>query len=135
MVVDEHGVSKPKVHDHVFVTAGTRPRRTETRWSCWRGKPGCKRAQTLTRVPSLQEDLFSSAKSNEVVASSEDNAVELMMYRQRCSGSDAVWPCEPESQGPPEPLPDELGPAERGEAPPLGEVGDRGKGRLGLFLR
>lgn len=85
------------------------------------------RAQTFTRVPSLQEDLFSSAKSNEVVASNEDDAVELMMYRQRSSGSDV-----PES--PPEPLPDELGPAERGEAPPIREVRNQGKGQPGLFF-
>lgn len=87
-----------------------------------------------SRVPSLQEDLFSAAKSNEVVASNEDDAVELMMYRQRSFGSDEVSPCEPESQDPPEPLPDELGPAERGEAPPLREVRNQDKCQLGLFF-
>lgn len=64
----------------------------------------------------MQEDLFSAAKSNQVVASNEDRAVELMMYRQR--GSD-----EPDADG--------LGPAERGEAPPLREVRSRVKGQLG----
>lgn len=84
---------------------------------------------TLCRVPSWQEDLFSAAKSNEVVASNEDHAVELMMYRQRRSASDG--PGEPEAQDPEEPLPDELGPAERGEAPPLREVRTQGEGQLG----
>lgn len=76
----------------------------------------------------MQEDLFGSAKSNEVVASNEDDAVELMMYRQRSSE-------RPEAQHPPEALPDELGPAERGEAPPLREVRKQDKGQLGWVLK
>lgn len=68
------------------------------------------------------------------MASNEDDAVELMMYRQRSSGSDVVSPCEPESQDPPEPLPDGLGPAERGEAPPLREVRNQDKAQLRLLF-
>lgn len=78
--------------------------------------------------------MFSSAKSNKAVASNEDDAVTLMMYQQRSSGTDVVSPATPESQGPPEPLPDELGPAERGEAPPLREVRDYIKGLLELLF-
>ena len=47
------------------------------------------------------------------VASNEDDAIELMMYRQSGGRSDVA---------PAEPLPDEPGPAERGEAPALREV-------------
>uniref|UniRef100_A0A8P4G1S6 NADPH oxidase, EF-hand calcium binding domain 5 n=2 Tax=Dicentrarchus labrax TaxID=13489 RepID=A0A8P4G1S6_DICLA len=64
-----------------------------------------------------QEELFSS-NCNGAVASNEDDAIELMMYRQSGSRSDEAQM----SEGPTEPLPDELGPAERGEAPPLREV-------------
>ncbi|XP_063761155.1 NADPH oxidase 5 [Eleginops maclovinus] len=64
--------------------------------------------------------LFSSTDCNGAVASNEDEAIELKMYRQ--SG---VTP-HPEPQTPPtdpaEPTPDRLEPAERGEAPPLKEV-------------
>nr|XP_046251048.1 NADPH oxidase 5 isoform X1 [Scatophagus argus] len=69
-----------------------------------------------------QEDLFSSTNCNGAVASNEDDAIELMMYRQSGCRSDAAPPPMCGSQGPAEPLPDELGPAERGEAPPLREV-------------
>lgn len=69
-----------------------------------------------------------------MVASNEDDAVELMMYRQRSSASDVVSPCEPESQDPPEPPPDGLGPAERGEAPPLREVRNQDKAQLRLLF-
>lgn len=78
--------------------------------------------------------MFSSAKSNKAVAFNEDDAVTLMMYQQRSSGADVVSPAAPESQVPPEPLPDELSPAERGEAPPLREVRDHIKGLLGLLF-
>lgn len=64
-----------------------------------------------------QEELFSS-NCNGAVASNEDDAIELMMYRQNGSRNDEAQM----SEGPTEPLPDELGPAERGEAPPLREV-------------
>ncbi|KAM9352679.1 NADPH oxidase 5 [Symphorus nematophorus] len=60
-----------------------------------------------------QEDLFSSSSCNRAVASNEDDAIELMMYRQSGSRADVA---------PAESLPDELGPAERGEAPPHREV-------------
>lgn len=89
---------------------------------------------TLARVSSSQDDLFSSAKSNETVASNEDDAVELMMYRQCSSGSGVVSPNTPQSQVPPEPLPDELDPAERGEAPPLREVRTMSKVSRGCFF-
>lgn len=87
---------------------------------------------TLTRVSPSQDDLFSSAKSNETVASNEDDAVELMMYRQCSSGVGS--PNTPQSQVPPEPLPDELDPAERGEAPPLREVRTMSKVSRGCFF-
>ena len=66
--------------------------------------------------------MFSSADCNRAVASNEDDAVELTMYRQ--NGSRACVDPVPVSgaSGPVGPLPDELGPAERGEAPPLREV-------------
>lgn len=71
---------------------------------------------------SLQEELFSSTNSSGGVASNEDGAIELMMYRQNGSRSEEAAAPKSESQGPAEPLPDEQGPAERGEAPPLKEV-------------
>ncbi|XP_039665101.1 NADPH oxidase 5 [Perca fluviatilis] len=64
----------------------------------------------LTRA---QEELFSFTNCNGAVASNENAAVELMMYRQNGS------PAPPTSEAPP---PDGLGPAERGEAPPTREV-------------
>ncbi len=73
-------------------------------------------------VKSLQEDLFSSTNCNGAVASNEDDAIELMMYRQSSFRCHVAPPLMPGSPGPVEPLPDELGPAERGEAPPLREV-------------
>ncbi|KAF1386303.1 hypothetical protein PFLUV_G00093250 [Perca fluviatilis] len=63
----------------------------------------------LTRA---QEELFSFTNCNGAVASNENAAVELMMYRQNGS------PAPPTSEAPP---PDGLGPAERGEAPPTRE--------------
>lgn len=88
----------------------------------------------------LQEDLFSSANSNRAVASNEDDAIELMMYRQSGFQSEAAPAPMSGSQGSAEPLPDELGPAERGEAPPLREVQDvclqdTNKHQLWLFLK
>ncbi|XP_029697198.1 NADPH oxidase 5 isoform X1 [Takifugu rubripes] len=74
------------------------------------------------QLPKAKDEVFSSAKSNKAVAFNEDDAVTLMMYQQRSSGADVVSPATPESQVPPEPLLDELSPAERGEAPPLREV-------------
>ncbi|XP_070686174.1 NADPH oxidase 5 [Pempheris klunzingeri] len=68
-----------------------------------------------------QEDLFSSTNCNGAVASNEDDAIELMMYRQNGSRCDVTPPSGSGSPGPAEPPPDELGPAERGEAPPLRE--------------
>ncbi|XP_029697200.1 NADPH oxidase 5 isoform X3 [Takifugu rubripes] len=76
------------------------------------------------QLPKAKDEVFSSAKSNKAVAFNEDDAVTLMMYQQRSSGADVVSPATPESQVPPEPLLDELSPAERGEAPPLREFGD-----------
>ncbi|XP_044048163.1 NADPH oxidase 5 isoform X2 [Siniperca chuatsi] len=69
-----------------------------------------------------QEELFSSTNCGGGVASNEDDAIELMMYRQNGSQADEAAAPMSESPGPAEPLPDELGPAERGEAPPLKEV-------------
>ncbi|XP_031163721.2 NADPH oxidase 5 [Sander lucioperca] len=69
----------------------------------------------LTRA---QEELFSFTNCNGAVASNENDAVELMMYRQ--NGSPA--PPTSESPSPAETLPDGLEPAERGEAPPIREV-------------
>ncbi|XP_030282329.1 NADPH oxidase 5 isoform X2 [Sparus aurata] len=69
-----------------------------------------------------QEDLFSSTNCNGAVASNEDDAIELMMYRQSGPQTDVAPDPMSGSEGPDEPLPDELGPAERGEAPPLREV-------------
>ncbi|XP_051807847.1 NADPH oxidase 5 [Acanthochromis polyacanthus] len=64
-----------------------------------------------------QEGLFSSADCNADVASNEDDAIELTMYRQNGS---SVPPTS--TSKPAEPLPDEPGPAERGEAPPIKEM-------------
>ncbi|XP_037622873.1 NADPH oxidase 5 [Sebastes umbrosus] len=74
-----------------------------------------------------QEELFSSTNCNGAVASNEDDAIELMMYRQNGSRCDVVLapaPAPPSSgpHSPAEPIPDGLEPAERGEAPPLREV-------------
>lgn len=44
------------------------------------------------------------------------------MYRQNSSCSDVVPPPTPDCGVPAEPTEDDLGPAERGEAPPLREV-------------
>lgn len=76
----------------------------------------------MTDCLSWQEELFSPAGCNGAVASTEDDSVELMMYRQNSSCSDVAPPPTPShgvAEGPPE---DDLGPAERGEAPPLREV-------------
>ncbi|XP_075884665.1 NADPH oxidase 5 [Nelusetta ayraudi] len=69
-----------------------------------------------------QEELFSSAGCNGAVASTEDDSVELMMYRQNSSCSDVAPPSTPGCGVPAGPPEDDLGPAERGEAPPLREV-------------
>ncbi|XP_039988661.1 NADPH oxidase 5 isoform X2 [Xiphias gladius] len=69
-----------------------------------------------------QEELFSSTDCNRAVASNEDDAIELTMYRQNGSRSGVAPVSVSGAQGPAEPLPDELGPAERGEAPPLREI-------------
>ncbi|XP_056272236.1 NADPH oxidase 5 isoform X2 [Pseudoliparis swirei] len=93
--------------------------------------------RTRRQRRTTQEVLFSS--TNGTVASNEDDAVELMMYRQNGSWSDVVPvqvqvqvsdpdpvsdqdPPTSGSQGPAEPLADRLEPAERGEAPPLREA-------------
>ncbi|KAK9516074.1 hypothetical protein VZT92_024035 [Zoarces viviparus] len=71
-----------------------------------------------------QEDLFSSTKCNGAVASNENDAIQLMMYRQNGSRSDVVPVQVPPTSGcqdPAEPLADGLEPAERGEAPPIRE--------------
>ncbi|KAM7397360.1 hypothetical protein PAMP_020338 [Pampus punctatissimus] len=70
-----------------------------------------------------QEELFSSTNCNGAVASNEDDAIELTMYRHGSrSGLGPGLVSRSGAQGPAEPLPDELGPAERGEAPPLRDV-------------
>lgn len=56
------------------------------------------------------------------MASTEDDSVELMMYRQNSSCSDVAPPSTPGCEVPAGPPEDDLGPAERGEAPPLREV-------------
>ncbi|KAF3706013.1 NADPH oxidase 5 [Channa argus] len=75
-----------------------------------------------------QEELFNSADDNGAVASNEDDAVELTMYRQNGCHS-GVAPI----QGPGEPLSDALGPAERGEAPPLRDVRNNAVGVTAPF--
>ncbi|XP_074533955.1 NADPH oxidase 5 [Halichoeres trimaculatus] len=74
------------------------------------------------QVVRAQEELFSSSDCGGAVASNEDDAVELMMYRQNGFQSDTAPPLTSGSPAPAEPPPDELGPAERGEAPPIREV-------------
>ncbi|XP_034443025.1 NADPH oxidase 5 [Hippoglossus hippoglossus] len=69
-----------------------------------------------------QDDLFSSTDWNQAVASNEDEAIELTMYRQNGSRAAGAPVSLSVAQGPTESLPDELGPAERGEAPPLREI-------------
>ncbi|XP_061138268.1 NADPH oxidase 5-like isoform X1 [Syngnathus typhle] len=68
-----------------------------------------------------QEESFSSAHADAAVASNEDNAVELIMYRHNGSRSGAASPAAAISLPLPVP-PDDPGPAERGEAPPPREV-------------
>nr|XP_057931397.1 NADPH oxidase 5 isoform X3 [Doryrhamphus excisus] len=73
------------------------------------------RSRQLTKTP---DDLFNSPQFNDVVASNDDDTVELTMYRQngsRTSASPVTLVQDPLSS-------DELGPAERGEAPPIREV-------------
>ncbi|XP_020504539.2 NADPH oxidase 5 [Labrus bergylta] len=67
-----------------------------------------------------QEDLFSLSDGG-AVASNEDDAVELMMYRQNGSLSDVALPPTSVSPGSADPQV-EPGPAERGEASPIREV-------------
>ncbi|KAI9532682.1 hypothetical protein NQZ68_030624, partial [Dissostichus eleginoides] len=78
-----------------------------------------KRLSASLRRRRVAEEFFSSTDCNGV-ASNEDDAIELKMYRQR-----GLTP-PPDPQAPPpdpaEPPPDRLEPAERGEAPPLREV-------------
>ncbi|XP_071318121.1 NADPH oxidase 5 isoform X2 [Trachinotus anak] len=69
-----------------------------------------------------QEELFSSTDCNRAVASNEDDAIELTMYRLNGSRSGVAPVSVCGAQRPVEPLTDELGPAERGEAPPLREI-------------
>ncbi|XP_077425226.1 NADPH oxidase 5 [Vanacampus margaritifer] len=69
------------------------------------------RSRRLRKTPA---DLFSNG--NGAVASNQDNAVELTMYRHNGSRAGAN-----PATSPPRP-PDQVGPAERGEAPPLREV-------------
>ncbi|XP_040017996.1 NADPH oxidase 5 isoform X2 [Gasterosteus aculeatus] len=85
--------------------------------------------RTRRQMLKNQDELFSSTNCDGAVASNEDDAVELMMYRHNGSRSDGVQvpvriPVPPKSgsQGPTEPPADGLEPAERGEAPPLKEV-------------
>uniref|UniRef100_A0A3P8X2M1 NADPH oxidase 5 n=1 Tax=Cynoglossus semilaevis TaxID=244447 RepID=A0A3P8X2M1_CYNSE len=66
-----------------------------------------------------QEELFSSTDSNRAVASNEDEAVELTMYRQNSSRSSTASVAPSGDQDLAETQVDELSPAERGEAPPL----------------
>ncbi|XP_029952159.1 LOW QUALITY PROTEIN: NADPH oxidase 5 [Salarias fasciatus] len=72
--------------------------------------------RTRRQLLRVQNELFSSAHSDGGVASNEDEAVELTMFRQ--NGSPAVAPPPPS----PDPPPDGAGLAERGEAPPLREI-------------
>ncbi|XP_059190334.1 NADPH oxidase 5 [Centropristis striata] len=75
--------------------------------------------RTRRQLLKSQEELFSATYRNRDVASNEDDAIELMMYRQNGSRADAA---PPPPQTPAKPLPDGLEPAERGEAPPIREV-------------
>ncbi|XP_035771284.1 NADPH oxidase 5 [Neolamprologus brichardi] len=79
--------------------------------------PGPNRLATSLRkrrqLPRAQDDLFSSADGNGAVASNEDGAIELTMYRQ--SGSPSGEASESGAQGLMQPFPDGLGSAERGE--------------------
>ncbi|KAM3870466.1 NADPH oxidase 5 [Diretmus argenteus] len=72
------------------------------------------------QLTKAQEELFSSTNCNGTVASNEDDAIELTMYRQ--NGSQRDPGLGPGPQGPVEPLPDQLGQAERGEGPSLKEI-------------
>ncbi|KAI3371039.1 hypothetical protein L3Q82_023520 [Scortum barcoo] len=74
--------------------------------------------RTRRQLVKSQNELFSSNFSGGV-ASNEDDAIELMMYRQNGSRSDVDPAPISESERPAESVQDELGPAERGEAPPL----------------
>ncbi|XP_026221875.1 NADPH oxidase 5 [Anabas testudineus] len=74
------------------------------------------------QMTKTQEELFSSADGIGAVASNEDGAVELTMYHQNGFLSDVALASVSGAQGPGEPLSDKLGPAERGEAPPLKEI-------------
>ncbi|XP_013121608.2 NADPH oxidase 5 isoform X2 [Oreochromis niloticus] len=65
------------------------------------------------QLPRAQDDLFSSADGNGAVASNEDRAIELTMYRQ--NGSPSGEASESGAQGLVQPFPDGLGSAERGE--------------------
>ncbi|XP_029010740.1 NADPH oxidase 5 isoform X2 [Betta splendens] len=70
-----------------------------------------RRRRQLTRA---QDDLFRATNGDKPVASNTDNAIELMMYRHNSSLSEVTSrPVEASSE--------KLGPAERGEAPPLTE--------------
>ncbi|XP_029992977.1 NADPH oxidase 5 [Sphaeramia orbicularis] len=74
------------------------------------------------QVMKAQEELFRSTDCNGTVATNEDDSVELTMYRQNGYRSGPALESTSEDQEPVESVPDELGPAERGEAPPLREV-------------
>ncbi|KAF3855483.1 hypothetical protein F7725_023538 [Dissostichus mawsoni] len=83
------------------------------------GAAGAQETERQSEETQGAEEFFSSTDCNGV-ASNEDEAIELKMYRQR-----GLTP-PPDPQAPPpypaEPPPDRLEPAERGEAPPLREV-------------
>ncbi|XP_061631183.1 NADPH oxidase 5 isoform X2 [Phyllopteryx taeniolatus] len=70
------------------------------------------------RLIKTQEELFSSPHYHGAVASNENDTVELTMYRHNSSRAGTTPSTSPPLPDPPE----ELGPAERGEAPPLREV-------------
>ncbi|XP_037307452.1 NADPH oxidase 5 [Pungitius pungitius] len=85
--------------------------------------------RTRRQMLKNQDEFFSFTSCEGAVASNEDDAVELMMYRHNGSRSDGVQvpvriPAPPKSgsQGPTEPPADGPEPAERGEAPPPKEV-------------
>lgn len=66
--------------------------------------------------------MFNSSDVNRAVASSEDDSIELTLFRQNGSESGAGPASESGSQDPPKHPLDEPGPAERGEAVQLREV-------------
>ncbi|XP_077367733.1 NADPH oxidase 5-like isoform X2 [Festucalex cinctus] len=115
--------SAPEQSDSLWLHIRSMGQWTNRLYEYFRQPPSPRRLAASLRSGRLSEtraDSSGSAHANAAVASNQDNAVELTMYRHNGSRAAATPPLPP----------DQAGPAERGEAPPLREV-DHVSGKFG----